>query len=52
MQDSRAVINIVNYWHDGVEDDIRLGELLRVRGATASFNLNAGLLGAGQGTVG
>lgn len=37
------MIRIVQCWDDGVEDDIRLCELLREKGAKASFNLNAGL---------
>lgn len=36
-------IKIVQCWDDGVEDDIRLCELLRSHGALATFNLNAGL---------
>lgn len=36
-------IKIVQCWDDGVEDDIRLCELLRAHGAQATFNLNAGL---------
>ena len=36
-------IKIVQCWDDGVEDDIRLCELLRSYGAQATFNLNAGL---------
>jgi len=37
------MIKIVQCWDDGVEDDIRLCELLRAKGAKASFNLNPGL---------
>jgi len=44
-------IRIVQCWDDGVEDDIRLCELLREVGARASFNLNAGLHGARRGEV-
>ena len=40
------MIRIVQCWDDGVLDDIRLCELLRTRGARASFNLNPGLHGA------
>ncbi len=40
------MIKIIQCWDDGVEDDIRLCELLRARGAKASFNLNSGLHGA------
>jgi len=36
-------MKIVQCWDDGVEDDIRLCELLRSVGAPATFNLNAGL---------
>lgn len=43
------MIKIVQCWDDGVEDDIRLCELLRARGARASFNLNPGLHGRGRG---
>jgi peptidoglycan/xylan/chitin deacetylase (PgdA/CDA1 family) len=42
-------IRIVQCWDDGVEDDIRLCELLRDAGARASFNLNAGLHSARRG---
>jgi hypothetical protein len=42
-------MKIVQCWDDGVEDDIRLCELLRSMGATASFNLNAGLHSAVRG---
>ena len=42
-------MKIVQCWDDGVEDDIRLIELLREHGATASFNLNFGLHGARRG---
>jgi peptidoglycan/xylan/chitin deacetylase (PgdA/CDA1 family) len=42
-------MKIVQCWDDGVEDDIRLCELLRSVGATASFNLNAGLHSAVRG---
>ena len=40
------MIKIVQCWDDGVEDDIRLCELLRKAGARASFNINPGLHGA------
>jgi peptidoglycan/xylan/chitin deacetylase (PgdA/CDA1 family) len=40
------MIQIVQCWDDGVEDDIRLCEILRAHGAKASFNLNPGLHGA------
>ena len=43
------MIKIVQCWDDGVEDDIRLCELLREKGAKASFNLNAGMHGAQRG---
>lgn len=36
-------MRICQCWDDGNVDDIRLCELLRRHGATASFNLNAGL---------
>ena len=36
-------MTIVQCWDDGVDDDIRLTELLRSKGAKASFNLNPGL---------
>lgn len=36
------MIRIVQCWDDGVVDDIRLCELLRARGARATFNLNPG----------
>lgn len=42
-------MKIVQCWDDGVEDDIRLCELLRSVGAQATFNLNAGLHGATRG---
>ncbi len=42
-------MKIVQCWDDGVEDDIRLCELLRSIGAQATFNLNAGLHGAVRG---
>lgn len=37
------MIKIVQCWDDGVEDDLRLGELLREAGARATFNLNPSL---------
>ena len=40
------MMKIVQCWDDGVEDDIRLCELLREKGAKASFNLNPGFAGA------
>ena len=40
------MIQILQCWDDGVEDDIRLCEILRAHGAKASFNLNPGLHGA------
>ncbi len=43
------MIKIVQCWDDGIEDDIRLCEMLRARGATASFNLNPGLHGQDRG---
>ncbi len=36
-------MRVVQSWDDGVVDDIRLTELLRRYGATATFNLNPGL---------
>lgn len=45
------MIKIVQCWDDGVEDDIRLIELLRRHGARASFNLNPGLHGAQRGNT-
>ena len=36
-------------WDDGVVDDIRLTEILRRHGASASFNLNFGLHGESRG---
>ena len=44
------MIKIVQCWDDGVEDDIRLCELLRQKDAKASFNLNAGLHGVQRGS--
>ena len=44
-------MKIVQCWDDGVEDDIRLCELLRSVGAQAAFNLNAGLHGATRGAA-
>ena len=41
-------IRIVQCWDDGVLDDIRLTELLRRHGATATFNLNPGLHGSSR----
>jgi hypothetical protein len=43
------MIQIVQCWDDGVEDDIRLVEILRKHGAKASFNLNAALHGPRRG---
>ncbi len=37
-------MRICQCWDDGNLDDIRLGDLLRKHGATASFNLNPGLM--------
>lgn len=37
------MMKIVQCWDDGVDDDIRLVEILRKHGAKASFNLNPGL---------
>ncbi len=42
-------IKIVQCWDDGVEDDLRLCEILRSFGAQATFNLNAGLHLPGTG---
>lgn len=42
-------MKIVQCWDDGVEDDIRLCELLRSVGAQATFNLNAELHGTNRG---
>ncbi len=39
------MIQIVQCWDDGVDDDIRLCEILRKHGAKATFNLNPGLHG-------
>lgn len=36
-------LQIIQWWDDGVVDDIRLTELLRRYGATATFSLNPGL---------
>ncbi len=36
-------MKIIQCWDDGVEDDIRLCEILRTHHAKASFNLNPGL---------
>lgn len=36
-------MKVVQSWDDGVVDDLRLTELLRHYGATATFNLNPGL---------
>lgn len=46
----RRRMKIVQCWDDGVEDDIRLCELLRSAGAQATFNLNAGLHGSKRGS--
>jgi peptidoglycan/xylan/chitin deacetylase (PgdA/CDA1 family) len=35
-------VRLVQCWDDGVDDDIRLTDILRKHGATASFNLNIG----------
>lgn len=43
------MIKIVQCWDDGVEDDIRLCEILRAAGARATFNLNPGLHGPSRG---
>ncbi|MDD5349307.1 MAG: polysaccharide deacetylase family protein [Chthoniobacteraceae bacterium] len=43
------MIKIVQCWDDGVEDDIHLCEILRAKGARATFNLNSGLHGAQRG---
>jgi peptidoglycan/xylan/chitin deacetylase (PgdA/CDA1 family) len=43
------MIKLVQCWDDGVEDDIRLIQILRNAGARASFNLNVGLHGAQRG---
>ncbi len=42
-------MKLVQCWDDGVEDDIRLIEILRRHGAKASFNLNPGLHGEQRG---
>ena len=42
-------VRVVQCWDDGVEDDIRLAEILRRHGARASFNLNPGLHGVARG---
>lgn len=34
------MLRVVQCWDDGVNDDIRLGDILRKHGAKASFNLN------------
>jgi peptidoglycan/xylan/chitin deacetylase (PgdA/CDA1 family) len=39
------MIRVVQCWDDGVEDDLRVIEILRKHGAKASFNLNFGLHG-------
>ncbi len=38
-------MRVVQCWDDGVEDDIRLCDILRAHGSKASFNLNPGLHG-------
>ena len=43
-------MHVVQCWDDGVEDDIRLCEILRTHGAKASFNLNPGMHGARRGS--
>lgn len=40
------MIKIVQCWDDGIEDDIRLCEILRTHQGKATFNLNPGLHGA------
>lgn len=40
---------VLQCWDDGVTTDLRLTEILRRHGATATFNLNAGLHGAVRG---
>jgi len=42
-------IKVVQCWDDGVEDDVRLCEMLREAGARATFNLNGGLHGRCRG---
>lgn len=42
-------MKIVQCWDDGVEDDLRLMEILRRHGAKASFNLNPGMHKAERG---
>lgn len=37
------IMTVVQCWDDGVTGDVRLIEILRRHGATATFNLNAGL---------
>lgn len=43
------MIRLVQCWDDGVEDDIRVCDILRRHGARATFNLNAGLHGPQRG---
>ena len=40
---TEPMIKIVQCWDDGIEDDLRLCQLLRAAGARASFNLNPAL---------
>lgn len=42
-------LRVVQCWDDGVDDDIRLIEILRRHNARASFNLNAGTHGPERG---
>lgn len=44
-------MKVIQCWDDGVVDDVRLTEMLRRRGAKATFNLNAGLHGAARGGI-
>ncbi len=37
------IMTVVQCWDDGVGNDVRLAEVCRSHGATATFNLNAGL---------
>lgn len=41
MSQTTSTIKVVQCWDDGVTDDIRLTEILRKYGASASFNLNS-----------
>jgi peptidoglycan/xylan/chitin deacetylase (PgdA/CDA1 family) len=38
-------LRVIQWWDDGVVDDIRLTDMLRRYGATATFSLNPGLYG-------